>query len=377
MKFFLIAGEASGDMHAARLITALRQQDSSAVFVGLGGDKMQAAGCTLYQHYRNMAYMGYVAVLTHLGDIRANIRIAEQALLREQPDELILIDYPGFNLRMAEFAHRHLPNTHITYYIPPKIWAWKRWRVHRIGKYCHRILGIFPFEPDFYARYGYSCTYVGNPTAEAIADYQKSDAGCQMSEVSDAAPYVVLLPGSRVHEITNCLPKMLQAAEQAIADIPAIRSIVVTQAPGVESDVYERLCAGHSHVICTRDTYNAVSHARAAIVNSGTATLETALLGCPQVAVYHLAFGHLLALLRPVMFQIPHFTLVNIVACRQIIRELLAHEFTVEATRDELHRLLTDSSYVQSMRNGYQDVQHLLGTSRAAETAAELIIRKS
>ncbi|MBO4361830.1 MAG: lipid-A-disaccharide synthase, partial [Paludibacteraceae bacterium] len=163
MKYFLIAGEASGDMHAARLIEALHQHDAEAVFVGLGGDKMQAAGCKLYQHYSKMAYMGYVAVLAHLGDIRRNVRIAEQALLSEQPDELILIDYPNFNLHIAAFCRKHLPRTKVTYYIPPKIWAWKRRRVHKIGKYCHRILGIFPFEPAFYAKYGYACTYVGNP----------------------------------------------------------------------------------------------------------------------------------------------------------------------------------------------------------------------
>ena len=380
MKYFLIAGEASGDMHAARLITALRQRDSEAVMVGLGGDKMQAAGCRLYQHYRNMAYMGYVAVLTHLKDIRTNIRIAEQALLSERPDELILIDYPGFNLHIAQFAKRHLPDTRVTYYIPPKIWAWKRWRVHSIGKYCDRILGIFPFEPDFYARYGYTCTYVGNPTAEAIADYtqatQPSNSEALKPSNSKASDSVALLPGSRRHEIENCLPKMLLAAEQAISDLPDIRTIVVTQAPGIEPQVYERLCADHPLVQLTTDTYAAVCSARAAIVNSGTATLETALLGCPQVAVYHLAFGHLLGLLRPIMFQIPHFTLVNIVAGREVIRELLAYEFTVEATRDELRRLLTDSNYVAAMQTGYHDVQRLLGTSRAAEAAAEQIIRK-
>ena len=169
---------------------------------------------------------------------------------------------------------------------------------------------------------------------------------------------------------------MLLAAEQAISDLPDIRTIVVTQAPGIEPQVYERLCADHPLVQLTTDTYAAVCSARAAIVNSGTATLETALLGCPQVAVYHLAFGHLLGLLRPIMFQIPHFTLVNIVAGREVIRELLAYEFTVEATRDELRRLLTDSNYVAAMQTGYLDVQRLLGTSRAAEAAAEQIIGK-
>lgn len=371
MKYFLISGEASGDMHAARLIAALRQRDSKAQFMGLGGDKMQAAGCHLYQHYRNMAYMGYVAVLTHLKDIRNNIRIAEQALLNERPDELILIDYPGFNLHIAKFAKQHLPATRVTYYIPPKIWAWKRWRVHSIGKYCDRILGIFPFEPDFYARYGYTCTYVGNPTVEGIADYKLSVVDSQQPECGEA--YIALLPGSRRHEIEHCLPKMLTGAEQAIRCLPDIRRIVVTQAPGIEPELYDRLCNGHPQVILTTDTYAAVRHARAAVVNSGTATLETALLGCPQVAVYHLAFGHLLGLLRPIMFQIPHFTLVNIVAGHEVIRELLAYEFTVESVRDELHRLLTDKPYVQQIQQGYEDIQRILGSSHTADEVAKLI----
>ena len=380
-RYFLIVGEASGDMHAARLITALRQRDPQAEFAGLGGDKMQDVGCRLYQHYRNMAYMGYVAVFTHLKEIRANIRIAQQALLREQPDELILIDYPGFNLPMAKFAKRHLAHTRITYSIPPKIWAWKRWRVHSIGKYCDRILGIFPFEPAFYARYGYDCTYVGNPTSEAITDYlsqhsvpnaQSPTRSPQHEVINTKSQYVALLPGSRLREVENCLPKMLLAAEQAI-DGTDIRRIVVTQAPGIDPELYKQLCAGHPLAKLTTDTYDAVLHARAAIVNSGTATLETALLGCPQVAVYHLSFGHLLGFLRPVMFRIPHFTLVNIVSKREVIKELLAYEFTVESTRDELRRLLTDTVYTQQMCADYKQLQQLLGTSRAAETAATII----
>ena len=371
MKYFLIAGEASGDGHAARLIEALRASDAEAVCVGLGGGKMQAAGCRLYQHYSKMAYMGYVEVIKHIKDIRANIRIAEEALLREQPEHLILIDYPGFNLHMAEFAKRHLPKTKVTYYIPPKIWAWKRWRVHKIGRNCDLILGIFPFEPEFYAKYGYACTYVGNPTVEQMGEVRS-----QMSDVrSQKSDYVVLLPGSRRHEIENCLPRMLAGAEQAISTMPDIQKIVVTRAPGIDAELYERLCAGHEQVTLTSDTYAAVRGARAAVVNSGTATLETALLDCPETAVYHLKFGRLLGLLRPIMFQIPYFTLVNIITGRQVIRELLMYEFTMESVRDELYRLLTDKQYLAAMRQGYNELIQILGTSPAARTAAALITR--
>lgn len=370
MKYFLIAGEASGDMHAARLIAALHQRDADATFVGLGGDKMQAAGCRLYQHYNKMAYMGYVQVIRHMRDIRNNIRIAEQALLSEQPDELILIDYPGFNLHMAQFAKHHLPDMRVTYYIPPKIWAWKRWRVHSIGKYCDRILGIFPFEPDFYAQYGYACTYVGNPTAEAIMGYGGPITGDGLQDDED---YVVLLPGSRRHEIENCLPRMLAGTTKALEAYPDIRKIVVTAAPGIETEFYSSMLSGYPTVELRRDTYQAVAHARAAVVNSGTATLETALLGCPQVAVYHLAGGVMLDIMRFLVLRIPHFTLVNILAKRELIVELLARHFTVDSLASELNRLLSDEAYVAKIREGYAEIRQELGTRPAAETAADII----
>ena len=370
MKYFLIAGEASGDMHAARLIEALHQRDADATFVGLGGDKMQAAGCRLYQHYNKMAYLGYVQVIRHMRDIRNNIRIAEQALLSEQPDELILIDYPGFNLHMAQFAKHHLPDMRVTYYIPPKIWAWKRWRVHSIGKYCDRILGIFPFEPDFYARYGYACTYVGNPTAEAVMGYGRPVTGDGLRDDED---YVVLLPGSRRHEIENCLPRMLAGTTKALEAYPDIRKIVVTAAPGIETEFYSGMLDGYPAVELRRDTYQAVAHARAAVVNSGTATLETALLGCPQVAVYHLAGGVMLDIMRFLVLRIPHFTLVNILAKRELIVELLARHFTVDSLASELNRLLGDEAYVAKIREGYAEIRQELGTRPAAETAADII----
>lgn len=370
MKYFLIAGEASGDMHAARLIEALHQHDAEAVFVGLGGDKMQAAGCKLYQHYSKMAYMGYVAVLAHLGDIRRNVRIAEQALLSVQPDELILIDYPNFNLHIAAFCRKHLPRTKVTYYIPPKIWAWKRRRVHKIGKYCHRILGIFPFEPAFYAKYGYACTYVGNPTAEGIADYQASHIKHHTSNIT---PYIVLLPGSRRHEITNCLPRMLAGAKLALQNETDIHRIVVTAAPGIEPAFYQRFLQDYPMAELRSDTYEAVRHAKAAVVNSGTATLETALLDCPQVAVYHLAGGILLDFMRWLVLRIPHFTLVNILADRELIVEMLGRHFTPDALAAELKRLLGDAEYVSRIRQGYADIRQLLGTTPAAETAAAII----
>lgn len=362
MKFFLISGEASGDLHAANLIRALRLQDTQSSFVGLGGDKMRAEGCDIRVDYRDMAYMGVVAVLQNLDKVKRNFRIAKQTLLQERPDVLILIDYPSFNLKMAKFCKKHLPHTKVVYYIPPKIWAWKKWRVHSIAKYCDEILGIFPFEPDFYAKYGYRCHYVGNPTADCIRAFQLATNHSQL-------PTIALLPGSRRSEINHCLPTMLQAARQVAKDQ---YSIVVAAAPGIEDSFYDSFLL--SSEMLTRDTYSLVASAQAAVVNSGTATLETALIGCPQTAVYHVAGSkYLEKFLRPIMFSIPHFTLVNIIPNQEIIQELIASRFTVDNVAAELNRLLHDESYRQTMLTNYQQLWHILGSQSAADNAAKII----
>ena len=359
-KYFLIAGEASGDQHAAALIEQIRLRDPEAEMTGFGGDRMVAAGCRLYQDYRKMAFMGFAAVLKNIGQIRRNFRMAEQALIAEKPDVLILIDYPSFNLRMAEFCRKQLSATKIYYYIPPKVWAWKKWRIHRLSRLCDEVLGIFPFEPEFYAKYGYKCTYVGNPTAERI----------QSTNTIVAADKIAILPGSRLSEVTNCLPRMLEAARRF-----SECEIVVCAAPGIDKNVYKS--SMHDGEKLTHDTYDAVRNARAAIVNSGTATLETALLGCPQVAVYHLALNGLVKVIRPVvqgiMFDIPYFTLVNIIAGKQVIRELLANDFTTDAVAAELQRLLTDKQYKRDMLAEYEHIRSILGSSSASTEAAKII----
>lgn len=370
-KYFIIAGEASGDLHAAKLIEQLKRCNPQAQCSGLGGDRMEAAGCRLHQHIRNMAFMGFVAVLKNLKQIRRNFRIAEQALLSDQPDALILIDYPSFNLRMAEFCRKHLSKTKIYYYIPPKIWAWKRRRIHAISRLCDEVLGIFPFEPAFYAKYGYRCTYVGNPTAEEMA-LHKSQIPNPKSQIINQKSQIALLPGSRPSEISHCLTKMLEAARR----FPNYR-IVVCAAPGIDDAFYTGyLREGES---LTRDTYEAVMAARAAIVNSGTATLETALLGCPQVAVYHLALSWAINILRwmqPLFFSVRYFTLVNIIAGKEVIKECIANEFKVDLVSAELGRLLEDEGYRKKMLAEYEHINSLLGTQPAAERAAQIITSK-
>ena len=348
---------------------ALREKDSQAIFVGLGGDKMRAEGCDIRVDYRDMAYMGFIAVIANLHKVRRNLRIAQQALLQEKPDTLILIDYPSFNLRIAKFCHEHLPNTRIVYYIPPKIWAWKEWRVHQIAKYANDILGIFPFEPAFYAKYGYKCQYVGNPTADCIREYKAKRREGEEAERDENI--IAILPGSRRSEISHCLPTMLAAAREVAG---SQYRIVVTGAPGIDDSFYHPYLQGET---LTRDTYTLLSQAKAAVVNSGTATLETALIGCPQTAVYYVAGSKYHEwILKPILFRIKHFTLVNIISERETIQELVASRFTQANVEKELRRLLNDQTYRAQMLNDYKQIQTILGTESAPNNAASIICKQ-
>lgn len=346
MKYFFLVGEASGDAHAAALLEVLRTQDSESQFVGLGGPLMQAAGVKLYQDYTHMAFMGVIAVLRNIKQIRENFLIAEQALLAENPDVLVLVDYPSFNLKMAEFARKHLPKIKIVYYIPPKVWAWKTHRIHRIARLCDEVHGIFPFEPDFYARYGYNCTYVGNPTAKAVAKWQSSHPQSKRQEI------IALLPGSRKNEIRNCLKKMLKAAKDFHYPL------VIAAAPGINDDFYAPFL--NENISLTRDTWSLLACAKVAVVASGTATLEAALLGCPQVAVYRIICSRWLGWLRPFIFKLKQFTLVNIIAGKEVIYEAIGPKFSTNNIRRELNKLLTDETYVANMLTEYERIKTLM-----------------
>lgn len=364
MKYFIIAGEASGDLHGSNLMKALQAKDKYAHFVGLGGDKMRAAGCDIRVDYRDMAYMGFVAVMANLHKVRRNMRIARQTLLQEQPNVLILIDYPSFNLRIAKFCHKYLLNTRIIYYIPPKIWAWKEWRVHQIAQYSDAILGIFPFEPAFYAKYGYKCHYVGNPTADSIREFQTLAINSQPS----ASPCIAIFPGSRPSEISHCLPVMLSAARKVAGHQ---YQIIVSAAPGIDDDFYLPYLKNE---VLTRAPYATLALAKAAVVNSGTATLETALIGCPQTAVYHVAGSKYLEwLLKPIIFKIKYFTLVNIIPKKEVIQELVGQRFSEENIIIELSRLLKDQPYREQMLADYANIRTILGDTSAAQNAAEII----
>ncbi len=366
MTYFIVAGEASGDLHASNLLKQIRTLDPAARLVGMGGDKMRAAGCEIVQHYDRMAYMGVMAVLGNLPAIRENFRIAYRTLEQYRPDALILIDYPSFNLKVAAYCRKHLPTTKIYYYIPPKIWAWKSWRVHKIARLCDKVLGIFPFEPAFYAKHGYRCAYMGNPTQDSIREWRQAHPAAEREDL------IAVLPGSRRSEIRKCLPTMLAATRNVVRQSGKPYRIVVTAAPSIEDSFYKRYLQGEE---LTRDTYATVSRARAAVVNSGTATLETALLGCPETAVYYIACSKWLEwLLRPIVFRTAYFTLVNIIPQKEIIQELIAKRFTQENIEHELQQLLGDEAYRRQMQHGYDEIAALLGDTPAAVNAARAIV---
>lgn len=368
MTYFLIAGEASGDMHGARLIEAIKQQDADAQFVGLGGDLMEQQGMILLRHYRHMAFMGFLAVLSHLPEVLRNIRMTQQALLQTKPDVLILIDYPSFNLRMAKFAKQHLA-TKVCYYISPKLWAWKSYRIQTIRRYVDRMYTIFPFETDYYAKRDYKVSYVGNPTQETVDAFLQTtwdEQTFRLTHHLDERPIVALLAGSRRQEIVACLPLMLRVAQQ----FPQMQ-VVVAAAPGVDTSLYTSLAP--KVPILFNATYPLLRCAKVAVVNSGTATLETALIGVPQVVVYHVFGGRLAYGLKECFIHTKYVSLVNIIAQREVVRELIAHLFTEENLHRELNRLIADEEYRLEILKGYAELRQMLGQESAANNAAHAI----
>lgn len=371
MKYFLIAGEASGDLHAADLIRSLKSLDPNSEFSFLGGDLMAAAaGKQPIIHYRDMAFMGFTEILRHAGAIRRNFRVAKQAIKDECPDCLILIDYPSFNLRMAKFARRLGIPVH--YYIPPKVWAWKEWRVKEIKKLIDKVLCIFPFEVDFYAKHGMKVEYVGNPSVLEVDRYMRQapsrEEFIKANHLQDK-PIIALLPGSRLSEIRVNMPIMAQAMRQ----FPQYRG-VVAGAPGVEPDFYKRFS---DLPVVFGQTYGLLSNARAALVTSGTATLETALVGVPQVAMFRHNGSKLFYRLMRRVLKIDFVTLPNLIMGRQIIPEMLLHLCTSDSCASELGKLLPDRAPRQKMLDDYAAMREILGAQVASDAAAEALIRNS
>jgi len=371
MRYFLIAGEASGDLHASNLMREILKIDHKAKFCFLGGDLMQAVGGTMIKHYRDMAFMGFWAVLKNLKTIYANMDACKAAITGFNPDVLILIDYPGFNLRIAKYV-KETSQLPVYYYIPPKIWAWKEYRINDIKKYIDKVFTIFPFETDFYAKHNYLVEYVGNPTVDSVENRplqnQSFEAFCTKNSFTPK-PIIALLAGSRKQEIAACLPRMVQAA----SEFPNFQ-IVVAGAPGIDVDFYAKILKTNKIRILFGQTYELVQHASVAVVNSGTATLETALIGTPQVVVYHVMFGRLAYWAKNIILKIKYISLVNLISERETVKELIAHKFTTANIVSEISQILHDENYKTRMFSDYELIRNRLGEAGTARRAAKQIV---
>lgn len=367
MTIMLSAGEASGDLHASELIKELKRQQPDTKFIFLGGDLMAvAAGGKPVVHYRDMAYMGFGDVIRNLPKIRRNLQLAVEVLRHKRPDALVLVDYPSFNLRLgAEAYSMGIP---VYYYISPKVWAWKEWRVKQITRYCRMVFGIFPFEPKFYSSHGFDrCVYVGNPSVEEI-DRRLAEPPAELP-VPDGKPVIALVPGSRVGEINRNLPIMLEAMRV----LEAKYQPVIAGAPGIDPSVYNSATAP----VVFNATTDIMRRATAAIVTSGTASLEAALAGVPQVVCYRHSGSRLFYGLMSKVLKIPYVSLPNLVAGRQVVPELLLHQCTPIEILRQLVNILPGHKGRKHQLDGYKLVRRKLGTTHAAATAARLILAQS
>ena len=373
MKYYLIVGEASGDLHASHLMHALKRCDTAAEFRFFGGDLMAAEGGTQVKHYRELAYMGFVPVLLHLPTILSNMRMCKQDIVQWHPDVVILVDYPGFNLDIARFVHGQWPadagqRPKVYYYISPKIWAWKEYRIKNIKRDVDELFSILPFEVDFFEKkHHYPIHYVGNPTAGEVRQYLQHHAG--MVPAFSGRPVIALLAGSRRQEIKDNLPAMIEATRH-LADR---YDIVLAGAPSIAPDYYEAFLRGSTVRLVVNDTYRLLSHAVAALVTSGTATLEACMFRVPQVVCYETPLPRLIGFLRRRVLSVRFISLVNLIADKEVVRELVAETFSVDNIRRELESILPGGDRRQAMLDGYEEVHRRLGESDAPDRAAKIM----
>lgn len=373
MKYYLIVGEASGDLHASHLMSELRNADVDAEFRFFGGDMMLAVGGTRVRHYRELAYMGFIPVLMHLRTIFRNMAMCKADIVAWQPDAVILVDYPGFNLDIAKFVHSHT-RIPVYYYISPKIWAWKEWRIKAIKRDVDELFSILPFEvPFFEQKHHYPIHYVGNPTADEVrqfkAAYKESTAEFATRHGLADKPIIALLAGSRRQEIKDNLPTMIAAASRF-----GEYQMVLAGAPGISSDYYDRFIAGTGVRLVDNDTYALLSHAAAAVVTSGTATLETALFGVPQVVCYETPLPRFIAFCRRHVLKVKYISLVNLIADADVVPELVADTFSANNIASWLSRILPGKADRNAMLKGYEKVRRELGDTVAPQNAARIMV---
>ncbi|MBQ3754270.1 MAG: lipid-A-disaccharide synthase [Prevotella sp.] len=380
MKYYLIAGEASGDLHASRLMRSLKEKDEEAEFRFFGGDLMAAEGGTLVKHYRELAYMGFVPVLMHLPTILKGMRQCKQDIREWQPDVLILVDYPGFNLGIAKYvkASKICP---VYYYISPKIWAWKEYRIKAIKRDVDELFSILPFEVEFFEqKHHYPIHYVGNPTAQEVREFLKAPTTPPPVGEANVTPplregaggrLIALLAGSRKQEIKDNLPAMIEATRHLAGQY----DVVLAGAPSIERAYYEPFIEGTHVKLVMNETYQLLNRATAALVTSGTATLETCMFRVPQVVCYETPLPRLIGWLRKKVLSVKYVSLVNLIADREVVRELVAESFSVDNIRHELERILPGGPDRQRMLDDYEEVHRRLGESDAPDRAAGIMVR--
>ena len=368
MKYYLIVGEASGDLHASHLMQSLKKEDAQAEFRFFGGDMMTAVGGTRVKHYKELAYMGFIPVLLHLPTIMRNMKMCQQDILDWQPDVVILVDYPGFNLKIAKFvkANTKIP---VYYYISPKIWAWKEYRIKNIKRDVDEMFSILPFEVDFFEqKHHYPIHYVGNPTAQEVRAFL-AQPPLPLERKGEGLPVIALLAGSRRQEIKDNLPAMIEATRHLAGQY----DIVLAGAPGIDPTYYEQFLRNSSVRMVSDQTYPLLSQATAALVTSGTATLETAMFCVPQVVCYETPIPKVIAFLKKHFIKVKYISLVNLIVDREVVPELVADTFSVENIRQHLQSILPGGEARQRMLDGYEEVHRRLGDSHAPDVAASLI----
>jgi lipid-A-disaccharide synthase len=361
MRYYIIAGEASGDLHGSNLVKAIHRRDPHADVRCWGGDKMEAAGATLVKHYRDLAFMGFVEVLVHLRTIMGNISFCKKDITAYRPDVLVLIDYPGFNLRIAEWAKQQ--GIKVVYYISPQVWAWKEGRVKQIKRDVDRMLVILPFEQDFYKKWNFPVTYVGHPLIEVV----EQEKAIAPAPLPNDKPIIALLPGSRAQEIKVKLPIMLEMTER----FPQYR-FAVAQAPSQPDELYREIIGGKDVLLVKGKTYDLLKQAKAGLITSGTATLETALFGVPQVVCYK---GNAISFwLATKLVSVKYISLVNLIMDKPVVTELIQNDLTPDNLERELNKLLNDGADRDAVLADYRELWHKLGSRPASENAAAEIV---
>ena len=374
MRYYLIVGEASGDLHASRLMRSLKKYDELAEFRFFGGDLMAAEGGTRVKHYKELAYMGFVPVLLHLGTIFSNMKRCKEDIVAWKPDVVILVDYPGFNLNIAKFLKKNtlIP---VYYYISPKIWAWKEWRIKSIKRDVSEMFSILPFEVPFYEqKHKYPVHYVGNPTAQEVAEFragyhQTHEEFCRENNLDSRKPIVALLAGSRLQEIKDNLPAMIEVAER-FEDY----QMVLAGAPSIEDEYYDKFLEGTPVRVVKNKTYQLLSHTTAALVTSGTATLETALFNVPQVVCYETPLPKLIRFAFNHVLKVDYISLVNLVANKEVVPEMFADKFTIDGIANELYKIMPGQPARERMLAEYQEVLRELGSKVAPDEAASIMV---